>query len=232
MQQCYCYWGKTEKDGTLYHLLPYHCLDVAAVGWFLLAPDKPLCRSLATQLGIAPELLQKWLTFLLCLHDIGKFANVFQGLVPSLSPDLVQKNPRMEYTIRHDTLGYMLWCEVLRSSLEEKQLFSNSSNVTELRQLVRTLDVLMQVVTGHHGSPPKIITNLNLSNHFTKQDEEAALQFVLTVYRLFLSETGTTIFADKDFISNTIDTSKFSSGLYFVKIQKEGKIETKKMIKN
>lgn len=27
------YWGKAEKDGTAYHLLPYHCLDVAAVGW-------------------------------------------------------------------------------------------------------------------------------------------------------------------------------------------------------
>ena len=27
------YWGKTEKDGNRYHLLPYHCLDVAAVGW-------------------------------------------------------------------------------------------------------------------------------------------------------------------------------------------------------
>lgn len=26
------YWGKAEKDGDRYHLLPYHCLDVAAVG--------------------------------------------------------------------------------------------------------------------------------------------------------------------------------------------------------
>ncbi|WP_156919725.1 HD domain-containing protein [Syntrophorhabdus aromaticivorans] len=25
------YWGKAEKDGSRYHLLPYHCLDVAAV---------------------------------------------------------------------------------------------------------------------------------------------------------------------------------------------------------
>jgi hypothetical protein len=34
-----------------------------------------------------------------------------------------------------------------------------------------------------------------------------------------------------DHTSNAIDTSQFSNGLYFVKIQKEGKIETKKMIK-
>ena len=25
------YWGKAEKDGPGYHLLVYHCLDVAAV---------------------------------------------------------------------------------------------------------------------------------------------------------------------------------------------------------
>ena len=43
---------------------------------------------------------------------------------------------------------------------------------------------------------------------------------------------GKRVFADKDFISNTIDTSQFSNGLYFVKIQKDGKTETKKMIKN
>ncbi len=27
----YRYWGKAEKEGPGYHLLPYHCLDVAAV---------------------------------------------------------------------------------------------------------------------------------------------------------------------------------------------------------
>ena len=43
---------------------------------------------------------------------------------------------------------------------------------------------------------------------------------------------GKRVFTDEDFISDTIDTSNFSNGLYFVKIQKDGKIETKKMIKN
>ena len=30
------YWGKASKDDNSYHLLPYHCLDVAAVGHQLL----------------------------------------------------------------------------------------------------------------------------------------------------------------------------------------------------
>jgi hypothetical protein len=42
---------------------------------------------------------------------------------------------------------------------------------------------------------------------------------------------GKRIYMDIDYTSNAIDTIEFSSGLYFVKIQKEGKIETKKMIK-
>ena len=43
---------------------------------------------------------------------------------------------------------------------------------------------------------------------------------------------GKRVFVDKNFTSNKIDTSQFSSGLYLVKILKEGHLETKKMIKN
>lgn len=43
---------------------------------------------------------------------------------------------------------------------------------------------------------------------------------------------GKKVFISKDYTSNSIDTSQFSSGLYFVKIQKDGRIETKKMVKN
>jgi cyanophycinase-like exopeptidase len=42
---------------------------------------------------------------------------------------------------------------------------------------------------------------------------------------------GKKVFFVMDHTSNAIDTSQFSNGLYFVKIQKEGNIETKKMIK-
>src|SRR5690349_9929262 len=84
MEGYFRYWGKAEKNDSSYHLLPYHCLDVAAVGWVLLDPEKPLCLRLAEQLGISPELLQCWFSFFLSLHDIGKFATAFQGLVTGL----------------------------------------------------------------------------------------------------------------------------------------------------
>ncbi len=53
----YKYWGKAksenENEGPA-----YHCLDVAAVGWHLLASDKPTCKQLAMQLQVTPEWLR------------------------------------------------------------------------------------------------------------------------------------------------------------------------------
>ena len=97
------YWGKAkpiESSGPRYHLLPYHSLDVAAVGWCLFDPKQLLCRRLAGQLGVKPEWLQQFFSFCLMLHDIGKFFRAFQNLVPSLSPDLVPYEGRCVYRQR------------------------------------------------------------------------------------------------------------------------------------
>ena len=107
------YWGKTrrnDKPGAPCHLLPYHNLDVAAVGWQLLAPRAPLLCDLAHRLGMEPDGLRRLLVFLLGLHDIGKFARSFQGL--AVVPDVQQLVPpieRYENTVRHDCLGAVLW---------------------------------------------------------------------------------------------------------------------------
>jgi CRISPR-associated endonuclease/helicase Cas3 len=188
------YWGKTSEDGR-YHLLPYHCLDVAAVGWLLLDPEKRLCQHLAAQLSIESELLRRWATFFLSLHDIGKFASAFQGLVTGLSPNLVTS--RLPYTERHDSLGYLVWDdddEGLFFKALEKGAFPGIAQ----RQLRRAMCVWMQIVTGHHGIPPKIGA-IDLGNHFTSQDKEAALQFVLTIRELFFSDRDAEILADKEF---------------------------------
>lgn len=190
----YRYWGKTEKDGKRYHLLPYHCLDVAAVGWRLLDPKRPLCRHLATQLGVGPKVLQRWATFFLCLHDLGKFSSAFQGLATGLSPNLVTS--RLTYTERHDSLGYLLWDD------DDEGLFFKALDIGTFPsaaqpQLRRTLCVWMQIVTGHHGIPPKT-NQINLANHFTLQDKDAALQFVLTIHDLFFSNSDAEVLADKE----------------------------------
>lgn len=207
----YSYWGKAERGGDQYHLLPYHSLDVASVGWVLLDPEKPLCQRLAERLKIAPEFLQRWFAFFLCLHDIGKFAVAFQGLVPGLSTDLVQANSKKRYTERHDSLGYCLWHEEggLRDRLEENSWLAHSSNML---QLGRTLDVWMQIVTGHHGIPPKN-SGLYLSNHFDKQDEEAAWQYLLAVSRMFITADIVDVQSDKGFCNRLKSASWTLAGI-------------------
>lgn len=71
----FAYWGKTAEDGS-YHLLPYHCLDVAAVAaaWWEASHTirRSFCRS-----G-HEEQVRAWLLFFSTLHDYGKFDLRFQ----------------------------------------------------------------------------------------------------------------------------------------------------------
>ena len=163
------YWGKADRDDPAkYHLLPFHCLDVAAVGWWLLDPLKPLCQQISGELGVRPAWLQKWFCFCLSLHDLGKFATAFQGIISHESKNLVPSNSRMPYTERHDTLGFWLWRENLFARLEK----SLSNKAEWLKRIVRWLEI----VTGHHGMPPKK-SGGRISNFFELEDEEAANQF-------------------------------------------------------
>lgn len=213
MKNYYRYWGKTEKDGKHYHLLPYHCLDAAAVAWLLLDPEKPFCQRLARQLNIAPELLQCWFTFFISLHDLGKFAVVFQGLVPGLFSDLDKPNDRKKYTERHDSLGYCLWDDIddgLRERLSvEETWLAQSSNP---KQLCRSLDIWMQIVTGHHGIPPKA-SGLYLANHFDTQDIESAWHYLLAVSRMFITADVVDIVADKEFCKRLKNASWILAGI-------------------
>lgn len=172
------YWGKArpdEGDSARYHLLPYHCLDVAAVGWYLLDPDKPLCLRLARQLGVAPAWLQQFFSFCLMLHDLGKFARAFQNLVPSLSPDLVPYAGQCVYSERHDTLGFLLW---------KKHL---AKNLSALIPADIKIEPWLEVVCGHHGQPPKRSLT-GLPSYFMAEDERSAQAFVIDVAQHWLPD--------------------------------------------
>lgn len=71
----YQYWGKTAEDGG-YHLLPYHCLDVAAVvaAWWDASPTirRSFCQN------NDEEQSRAWVLFFCALHDYGKFDLRFQ----------------------------------------------------------------------------------------------------------------------------------------------------------
>jgi CRISPR-associated endonuclease/helicase Cas3 len=92
----YQYWGKTSEDGG-YHLLPYHCLDVAAVGEVFLRRNDHVRLRLAQLLGLDEKTLIALVVFFLGLHDIGKFARHFQALNPELFLALQGEKAELPY---------------------------------------------------------------------------------------------------------------------------------------
>jgi CRISPR-associated endonuclease/helicase Cas3 len=62
-------WEYKQANYAAYHLLPYHCLDVAAVGKVLLDKNVYLTQCLSRLTGINEEILKPVLLFFLVLHD-------------------------------------------------------------------------------------------------------------------------------------------------------------------
>ena len=102
------YWGKAKPEpgsGPQWHALIYHSLDVAACGRKLLEADPERRQGLARLSGLEEEALLAWLSFLLAIHDLGKFSDGFQNLRPDLLQALQGCGTRVNYDERHDTLG-------------------------------------------------------------------------------------------------------------------------------
>ncbi|MFS8326161.1 CRISPR-associated helicase Cas3' [Vreelandella titanicae] len=181
----YHYWGKAQAKGqdVECHLLPYHSLDVAAVGWLLLSPDRPLTQRLAAQLSLEPKALRQLLVFWLGLHDIGKFARSFQGLFqPTPNLALVPPAAQYAYTERHDRLGAVIWEAEYLDWLEDGTLqWPASLNLTEFKALNAALPVLAAPFFGHHGQPVdagKIDVEMFFCRDEHADDIEATRQFI------------------------------------------------------
>lgn len=191
-QSYYKFWAKTGSEDGSYHLLPYHNLDVAAVGHVLLLKDERLRIRLARKLKLSENALVSYLSTLLALHDLGKFAESFQNLNPQLLSSLQGLQSQARYLIRHDTAGWLLFrhsSEKIRQILFE----GDSPAIRGCKDIRNTLDVIdptLRAIFGHHGMPPEqtkareIFTNL-----FPCIFELAATEFVEEVCRLFLSES-------------------------------------------
>lgn len=152
----YRYWGKagSVSDEAGYHLLPYHCLDVAAVGAVLLRQQQELVLGLAGFLGAHADDLRAWLTYLLAIHDVGKFANGFQNLRPDIMLVLQGRQVAANYQERHDTVGYRFCAGKSRQGAVVELLAPLASSAIDPEDLRSLLDPWLSAVTGHHGRPP------------------------------------------------------------------------------
>ncbi len=184
----YSYWAKTdrgqESGGPSYHLLPYHCLDVAAVGYLLLDPKNVRCQRLASQLEVESEWLRSFFVFCLSLHDLGKFARSFQGLQIELSDKLVLGSTRMPYSERHDSLGFLLW---KKGFMKKKE-----GNYDWLKAILPWV----KIVFGHHGMPPKE-SGESLGTSFKSEDRDAAWEFTEAIMAFFLTDSDFIPLQDK-----------------------------------
>ena len=168
------FWGKARPldpdRGPQWHPLAYHSLDVAAVGDALLRSHARLSERFARLLGLPREDSASLICYLLCLHDIGKFAKKFQAKTPNLYPECFDDDPsRLATQFDHGAGG-------LRLFDADPDRFLLPDGVGP-----RAWPPLIAAVTGHHGAPPEPRTNESLQSlrsDFGRTGIEAAHAFI------------------------------------------------------
>ncbi|NKI76096.1 CRISPR-associated helicase Cas3' [Dickeya sp. CFBP 2040] len=176
------YWGKARssskhENSVPYHLLPYHCLDVAACGYWLMKHNRFHVRDHVQVLGLDDESTALWLAWFLAWHDIGKFARSFQQLYQHPDAPLVRPAGQAS-SMRHDSLGLWLWCFRLYDRWEEDASWLPA--VSHADKFHYVMDLWLRLVCGHHGQPPEEKDNGALAFH---PDDILAAQAYLTDLR-------------------------------------------------
>ncbi|RJF55393.1 CRISPR-associated helicase Cas3' [Serratia inhibens] len=206
------YWGKAKKtdlsEGDDYHLLAYHCLDVAACGYQLVIDNRFHASDILAKLGFSRAEGAYWFAFFLVMHDIGKFARGFQRLYPHNNPALVPDAGRI-YPLRHDSLGYWLLNNYILPRWLEEDISLLPGNENK-RQWTKSVDIWLQVVTGHHGEPPDTASG---ALAFTREDMLAAEAYLLAIQKIFPETCFPPQFADKAWRHNLKKQSWLLAGL-------------------
>jgi CRISPR-associated endonuclease/helicase Cas3 len=169
-------------------LLPWHCLDVAAVGLAFLDRDPERLQRLARTLGLPAETLRGLVAFSLAIHDIGKFARAFQGLARPEGVDLVEPERRMSYdpAFRHDALGAQLWDDYLWEALRDQWPDLDNADRRARSRARERIALWLNPFFGHHGQPvERDHPPRGLDAWFKQADRTAAEAFVRDTMALF-----------------------------------------------
>jgi len=191
------YWGKADpkyEGDPKWHPLVYHCLDVAAVGYVLLMETENMRHRFIEITRLDDATSRHWLVLFLGLHDIGKFSESFQNLRPDLLEKLQRKKSGMAYSVRHDSLGNLLWVDSLWHSFEA----STSSRLPDFGQFKEFWQEIFVCIakayTGHHGEPPRMMgpnnLRLTLSGYFSREEAKAAEDFFIDFQAVLFLEHG------------------------------------------
>ncbi len=199
----YRYWGKAKPeagDRAAYHLLVYHCLDVAAVAdvWLHQSSDVRRCFNSIT--GLDENKTHAWLLFFIALHDYGKFDLRFQRKAgdawtvvnPELSAMATQLNGQSIKEYNHGPAGlYWLYQDLKERFSAGDGDFSFDDNDDWLAWFS-----WLAPVVGHHGIVPgdhekdshrfSLLTSKPLLDAF----KQSRLQWLQVLERLFLIPAG------------------------------------------
>lgn len=216
---CFEYWGKAQRQpeqaGADYHLLVYHCLDVAAVGQAILDANAGLKSDLASFLEITEAQLSSVFSFMLTLHDLGKFASAFQKLYLNSSSDLYRPIDCHDYDgkdFRHDRLGLYFW-KLIQSDVLAAVIGNDQLERRAQERMLDTLTVLADCVLGHHGKPINK-NDVNAIKAFVEpHNEQAVAEFAKDMLAIFKPELSLEKLASKDWLRKLKQVSWHLAGI-------------------
>ncbi len=175
------YWGKAKpvETGPDFHPLAFHSLDVAAVAWAYLDQTPRMLGWFAAAFGLAPDETKRVLSFLIAIHDLGKFADNFQWKCPEVAQRLGSTSEAARSSAHHDEVALMLWREKQQDFLELLGKYC-----PDLRP--QRIEELLTASFGHHGQPPS--DRGNLSDAMFMRSQQSALEFTVLCAELLLAK--------------------------------------------
>ncbi len=214
----YRYWGKARNDadtGDRYHLLPYHCLDVAAVAAAWWAGSPVIRRRFCLATSVSEPEVQAWLLFFVALHDIGKFdlrfqlksAPVWYALNPGKPAEDCSLAPLEIRTFNHGRAGYYWIYQDLKNRFAEDDEFFGPEETSSWTLWKPWL----AAVTGHHGAitdehykdDRQFSTDLlGIAPCVWQQDADARQAWLQALEELFLHPVGLTLKDDPPELSS------------------------------
>ena len=195
------YWGKAHKEseeGAPYHLLPYHCLDVAAVTEAWWGQSGALQSSFVSVTKISARQTKAWLLFFVSLHDYGKMDMRFQLKAPNVVESIYPDFDRELTDLRgidikgyfHGPVGFSLFYHDFLST------FGWNEYDQEVWEAWRPW---LAAVTGHHGVIPSDVDPFaeidknQADASIIEHDRAARVDWVNALETLFLKPSGLSI---------------------------------------
>jgi CRISPR-associated endonuclease/helicase Cas3 len=205
----YNYWGKADRENpNRFHLLPYHCLDVAAVASVWWEQSSVLRRRFSRLAEGSEETVRAWLLFFVALHDFGKFDIRFQRKADHVGQKLYPYGrddslPDLNSSKRYDHgpagLYWFLRDQKRRFQFDDDfdintiDIFDNAGVPNDDWQLWKRW---LEPVCGHHGYiwREEMVKDWRLpsqvEHRFASSDLDARRKWLEALERLFLHPCG------------------------------------------